>query len=160
MAAAHPDASGGAESWEPFYGDREVKMSGGTLRTLLSIVIIAHGAGHFLLLAPCVGLAEWGQAAHSWLLTSLAGEVTTRVVGGFLWVAVIGGFSAAGAGLLGQRSWWRAAAVSAAVVSLLALVIFASGTETQPLLSAAAMDVAVLVALLWIHWPTAALIGA
>jgi hypothetical protein len=107
-----------------------------------------------------VGLAEWGQSAHSWLLTSLAGEVTTKVVGSVLWLAVIGGFSAAGAGLLGQRTWWRAAAVVSAAVSLSALAIFASGTETQPLLSAAAMDVAVLVALLWIRWPAAALIGA
>lgn len=135
-------------------------MSGGTWRTLLTMTVMAHGLGHILMLAPCLGFGEWVQSARSWLLTGLVGEDATRVVGAVLWLSVIGGFSAAGVGLLGQCSWWRVAAVGSAIVSLAALVIFASGAQAQPLLSAAAMDVVVLVALLWIKWPTLALIGA
>lgn len=135
-------------------------MSGGTWRTLLTIAVMAHGLGHVLMLAPCLGLAEWVPSAHSWLLTGLVGEAATRVVGAVVWLTVVGAFSAAGVGLLGQWTWWRAAAVGSAIVSLAALVVFASGAQAQPLLSAAAMDVVVLVGLLWIKWPTVALIGA
>ena len=135
-------------------------MSGGTWRTLLSVMLIAHGVGRVLLLAPCLGLKQWGQSAQFWLLTGRLGDGTTRALGAVLWLAVIAGFAASGVGLLGQRPWWRAAAVGAAVASLVALTVFASGTETQPLVSAAAMDVVVLVALLWIRWPTTELVGA
>ena len=135
-------------------------MSGGTWRTLLSIVILAHGAGHVLLLAPCLGLDQWGQAAHSWLLANVVGDKVTRVAGAVIWLAIIGGFSAAGVGLLSQRTWWRAASAASAALSLAALAVFASGIEAQPLMSAAGMDIAVLVALLWIRWPTVELVGA
>jgi hypothetical protein len=40
-------------------------MSGSTLRAILALVIAAHGVGHVLLLAPCLGLAEWGQSTRS-----------------------------------------------------------------------------------------------
>jgi hypothetical protein len=45
-------------------------------------------------------------------------------------------------------------------VSLLALALFASGIGRQPVLSAGLMDVAILVVLLLIQWPSADLVGA
>jgi hypothetical protein len=138
----------------------EVKMSGGTWRTILALVVMAHGVGHVLLLAPCLGVAQWGQSAHSWLLTGALGDTVTRLIGGLLWLAVVAGFAAAGVGLLGQRTWWRGLVVVSAGVSLFALALFASGIDTQPLFSAGLMDVALLVALLWLHWPSIELLGA
>ena len=135
-------------------------MSGNTWRIILSLVILAHGIGHVLFLAPCLGIAQWGQSAQSWLLTGVLGETPTRVVGSVVWLAAVVGFAAAGAGLLGQQTWWRAVAVGAAGVSLLGLLLFARGGNTQPLLSAGLMDVAILVALLWAQWPSADLVGA
>jgi hypothetical protein len=138
----------------------EVKMSGGTWRTILALVVMAHGVGHVLLLAPCLGVAQWGQSAHSWLLTGALGDTVTRLIGGLLWLAVVAGFAAAGVGLLGQRTWWRGLVVVSAGVSLFALALFASGIDTQPLFSAGLMDVALLIALLWLHWPSIELLGA
>ena len=135
-------------------------MSGGTWRTILALAVAAHGVGHVLLLVPCLGIAHWGQSAHSWLLSGALGDSLTRLIGSLLWLAVVGGFAAAGVGMLGQRDWWRTLAVAASVVSLLALGLFATGIDSQPLLSAVLMDVAILVALLWAHWPSADLIGA
>lgn len=135
-------------------------MSGGTWRLILALVLVAHGIGHVLFLAPCLGFTQWGQSAHSWLLTRIVGDVPTRAIGGLLWLVVIVGLMAAGVGLLGQQSWWRTLAVGSAGVSLLALILFAGGIGTQPLLSAALMDIAILVALLWVQWPSAALVGA
>jgi hypothetical protein len=139
---------------------KEVEMSGGTWRAMLALVMMAHGIGHVLLLAPCLGIAQWGQSAQSWLLTGTLGDALTRLIGSLLWLSVIAGFVAAGVGLLGQHTWWRTVAVGAAGVSILALVLFANADALQPLVSAAAMDVAVLVALLWLQWPSAYLVGA
>lgn len=135
-------------------------MSGSTLRAILALVIAAHGVGHVLLLAPCLGIAQWGQSARSWLLTGTLGDVPTRLIGGILWLVVIAGFLAAGIGLLSQHAWWRTLAVASAAISLLALFLFARGGDAQPLLSAAAMDLVVLVALLLVRWPSVGLVGA
>jgi hypothetical protein len=135
-------------------------MSGGFLRIVVALVILVHGIGHVLFLAPCLGITQWGQSAHSWLLTKTLGDVATRVIGSLLWLVVIIGFLAAGVGLLGQVAWWRTLAVASAGVWLLAFVLFVSGSSTQPVLSAAVMDIAVLVALVWIYWPSDDLVGA
>lgn len=135
-------------------------MSGSFWRIVVALVILVHGIGHVLFLAPCLGFAQWGQSAHSWLLTKTMGDVATRVIGSLLWLVVIVGFVTAGIGLLGQDAWWRTLAVASAGVSLLALVLFVSGSSTQPVLSAAAMDIAILVALVWTHWPSVDLVGA
>lgn len=135
-------------------------MSAGIWRTLLALVVMAHGVGHVLLLVPFLGIAQWGQSAHSWLLTGALGDTLTRIIGSLLWLAVVFGFAAAGVGLLGQHLWWRTAAVVSAGTSLLALALFASGIEAQPLFSAGLMNVAVLVALLWVRWPSVELLGA
>jgi len=135
-------------------------MSGGIWRIVIALVILAHGIGHVLFLAPCLGITQWGQSAHSWLLTKALGDVPARVIGSLLWFVVIAGFVTAGTGLLGQQVWWRTLATASAGVSLLALLLFVNGSKTQPVLSAALMDVAILVALLWVHWPSVDLVGA
>jgi hypothetical protein len=40
------------------------------------------------------------------------------------------------------------------------LILFASGSNTQSILSAALVDIATLVALLSVHWPSVSLVGA
>ena len=135
-------------------------MSGGFLRIVVALVIVAHGFGHALFLAPCLGMTQWGQVAHSWLLTRTLGDGPARVIGALLWLAVIAGFVAAAVGLLAGQAYWRPLAVASAGVSLLALALFASGIGRQPLLSAGLMDVAILVLLLWVRWPSADLVGA
>ncbi len=135
-------------------------MSGSLWRIVVALVIMVHGIGHVLFLAPCLGITQWGQSAHSWLLTTTLGDVAARVIGSLLWLMVIVGFVAAGIGLLGQLAWWRTLATASAGVSLLALVLFVSGSTMQPVLSAAVMDIAILVALAWIRWPSVDLLGA
>jgi hypothetical protein len=121
---------------------------------------MAHGIGHVLFVVPCLGIAQWGQSTHSWLLTRGLGDTLTRAIGTLIWLAVIAGFTAAGVGLLGQHTWWRTVAVAAAGVSLLGIVIFAHGGDVQSQLSPGLMNVAILVALLWVHWPSVDLVGA
>lgn len=135
-------------------------MSGGFWRIVVAGVTLVHGIGHVLFLVPCLGIAQWGQSAHSWLLSKTLGDVATRVIGSVLWLVVLGGFLAAGVGVLGQGAWWRTMAIVSAGASLLALALFAGDGSMQPVLSAALMDIAILVALLWIRWPSIDLVGA
>ena len=135
-------------------------MSGGFWRMVVVLVILVHGIGHVLFLAPCLGITQWGQSARSWMLTKTLGDVPTRVIGGFLWLVVIGGFATAGIGLLGQYAWWRSLAAASAGVSLLALILFVSAGRTQPMLSAGLMNITILVALLRLQWPSTDLVGA
>jgi hypothetical protein len=135
-------------------------MSGGLLRIVVALVILAHSIGHVLFLAPCLGITQWGQSAQSWLLTKTLGDGPTRVIGALLWLAVIVGFVAADVALLAGQGWWRPLAIASAGASLVALALFASGISRQPLLSAGLMDVAILMALVWMQWPSVDLVGA
>jgi hypothetical protein len=134
-------------------------MSGSLWRYVIVLIVLVHGIGHVLFLSPFLGITQWGQTTHSWLLTTAVGPAATRVTGALLWLLVVIGFSAAGIGLVGQFAWWRSLAVVSAGVSVLSLILFAGGSSAQPILSAAAMDVVILVALLWARWPSADLVG-
>jgi hypothetical protein len=75
-----------------------------------------------------------------------------------VWLIALFGLMVAGAGILGQHEWWRGVAVGSAAVSLLGFALF--GQPIQPVYSAGLMDIAILVALLLVHWPSAALVGS
>jgi hypothetical protein len=128
-------------------------------RIVLAIVLGAHGIGHILFLVPSLGIAEWGQSTRSWLLTNLVGDGVARAVGSLLWLVAIVGFVAVGVGFVGQEGWWRALAVGSAAVSLLGLVLFWSAAAGSSAFAPALFDVAVLVAILVLHWPPSPVSG-
>lgn len=139
-------------------------MSTLTLRSVVAIILILHGVGHALGLLPAFGLTLGRtHAAGSWLFTGPTGTPGLRELGFALWSVTLLGFLAAGLGLLGwlvPQAWWQGLATGSAILSLLAVVFFWSGL---PLLfphkiGAIAVNVAVLVCLLWLRWP-AALLG-
>lgn len=127
------------------------------LRTVLALVIGAHGIGHILFLAPLLGLADWSQSTHSWLLI---GETSTRLIGSILWIAAMLAFGSVVVGLLGQYDWWRSAAIVAAVISIVGLIVFWATPMTAPVISALVFNLLVLGALLIAHWPSIEAVGA
>ncbi len=127
------------------------------LRTVLLLVIGAHGIGHILFLMPLLGIVDWGQTPRSWLIT---GEAAARIIGSLLWVVVILGFVAAVAGLLGQYPWWRTAAVVAAAISIVGLILFWDNPVTSPVVAALVFNLLVIGALLIVHWPSIEAVGA
>jgi hypothetical protein len=129
-------------------------MSSTTWRIILGVVVGVHGIGHVLFLVSCLGIADWTQSARSWLLTNLLGDTVTRGIGSLLWLAALAGFIAVAVGIMGQSAWWRAPAIGSSIVSLVALALFVGKNPTQPVISAGLFDVAVLVALLVLRWPT------
>jgi hypothetical protein len=92
------------------------------------------------------------------LLSGHIPDAAVKLVGGALWLLVITGFVATGVGVWSQWEWWRGVAIASAAVSLLGLVLFAQ--PLQPIYSAGLMDIAILVALLLVHWPSAKLVGS
>ncbi len=140
-------------------------MSPVTLRYLIAGVLLAHGVGHVMGLMPALrlGKAE-GWSSHSWLLTPLLGDGAARAVSFVLFFVAMIGFLLAGLGVLGwgvSIDWWRTAALLSAIVSLVALALFwhALVAFFPNKLGAIAVNLAVLVGLLWFQFPTQAAIG-
>jgi hypothetical protein len=135
-----------------------VRMSNSLWLILIALGIAGHGIGHLIFLVPTLSLTEWALTGGSWLLSGHVPDVAVKIVGGAPWLAALVGFVAACVGLWGGQEWWRSAAVVSPAVSLLGLAFFSQAS--QPFLSADAMDVIILVALLLASWPSAQLVGS
>lgn len=138
------------------------------LRFVIGGLLIVHG---LITVAQSLGAFGRGTApenpswlgwwptpmGRSWLLGSLGLEGTAvSLLVGALWL--IGGiaFLGAGFGLFTHQEWWRALAVVGAFASLVVLVPY-----FHPLYALVTLlNVGVLVALLWLRWPSATLVGA
>ncbi len=121
-------------------------MSVSTIRILIAGALFVHGIGHTL--------GFWKPARSLPFLR--VPESTLRLVGGSIWVLVAVGFIVSCMsfyGLLVPADWWRPLAIVFAVVSLAGLVLFGRSWPIFNFVGASAMNLAVLVALLWLDWP-------
>jgi hypothetical protein len=140
-------------------------MSGTTLRIIIALVFLVHGVGHVMGIMPAVGLSSVkGWSSRSWLLTPLLGDTIARIISIVLFAAALVGFLAAALGLMGwlvPHDSWRTLAIASAVISLIALALFwnAFVSFIPNKLGAIAVDVATLVCLLVLNWPSEADIG-
>jgi hypothetical protein len=121
-------------------------MSNEVIRFLVAGFLVAHGIGH------SGGYWFFGK---SWLFPALANG-PFKWIFVLVWLAAMIGFVIAGVGMFQHQSWWRFMAVVTSLVSLAVSVLFIQG----PSFNAAAADVAILVALLALHWPSADVVGA
>ena len=140
-------------------------MSGTTLRIIIALVFFVHGVGHVMGIMPALGLSSVkGWSSRSWLLTPLLGETLSRVISFVLFLAALVGFLAAALGLMGwlvPHDSWRTLAVVSAVISLVAIVLFwnAFVALIPNKVGAIAVDLATLICLLMLNWPSEADIG-
>lgn len=138
------------------------------MKILISVLLIVHG---FIVACQSTGsfgptipselqnpsFASWWpiNMGRSWLFSWFGLEKTLAVyrIGGLLWL--VGGIAliAAGLGLLGfiiPTDWWRSLAIFGGAISILMLVIY-----FHPLMIiGTASSLAVLVALVWLDWPS------
>jgi hypothetical protein len=140
-------------------------MSPTTLRIIIGLVLLVHGIGHSMAFFPALGLSSTENWHHrSWLLTPLIGDTASRVISMILFGAAFVGFIAAALGLfswLVPHDLWRTLAVVSAVISLAALTLFWNSFAAlfPNKIGAIVVDIAVLVGLLALNWPTEADIG-
>jgi hypothetical protein len=130
------------------------------MRFAIGLIIIAHGIGHILFLLPLLGIVDWRQSTRSWLLTTLGGTTLTQIVGSFIWLVVISGFTLTVVGMLTQQDWWRTLALISSVVSLVGIVLFWGDKASSSAFFAAAFNIAVLFLLLVAKWPTVEVVGS
>ena len=129
------------------------------LRTLLVLVLGAHGIGHAIGVAGGWANSAWGGSSHSWLLSPALGR-STAVLEGVLFLLPGVGFVVAAGLLVGNAELWRPVALLSAALSLLVIGLFPSQLPTGSTIAAVAVNVAVVVGLLILHWPTADAVGA
>jgi hypothetical protein len=137
------------------------------LKIALGIFLMAHGAVHAILaVAPNPGEEEARPGAfftavdRSWLLPQLGLDAgVIRWIGIILVALSALGFILAGLGVLGVpglSAVWRSVAIGSSCLSLLLLILF-----WYPwLIVGVAIDIAVLLMLIWAKWPTVELIGS
>lgn len=131
------------------------------IKLILALVVLAHGVGHLLFLAPTTRLADWaGQTGHSWLLSGSVGDMPTRIVGSVLWTAAISLFVAGVGGMTTSQEWWRTVTVVGAVVSAAGIVVMWDGIATSNAVMAIVFDALVVIALVFAHWPSAETLGS
>ena len=129
------------------------------LRTLVILVLAAHGIGHTIGIVGGWAGAAWGGSSDSWLLSPVLGR-TTGIIEGVLWLVPAVGFIAAAWLLLGSNEAWRWVALASAVVSLMAIALFPQQLSTGSLVGAVVVDAVVIVGLLALNWPAAEAVGA
>lgn len=129
------------------------------LRIVIAIILGAHGLGHIIGIAGGWASSAWGGSSESWLLSPVLGR-STGFVEGFLWLLPAVGFVAAAGLLMAGIDLWRPLALASAVVSLVAIALFPQQLPLGSLVGAVAVDVALLVGLLIVGWPSADALGA
>ncbi len=143
-------------------------MSDQMLRLVVGGVLLLHGLGHggalgallWIRLRPGPDTGGW-LAARSWLVPSLPAETATVVASAF-WIVSLIGFGVAALsfwGVLVPGEVWKPLAVGTAIVSLVGVVLFFGTWPMFNTVAALGVDVAVLVAVLWLRWPPETLFG-
>jgi hypothetical protein len=143
-------------------------MSDSTIKLVIAAALALHGLGHggalgalaWIAARPGSDTGGW-HAARSWLLPTLPAETATTLAGA-IWVLALVGFVAAALGFWGvgvPADAWRPLAVVAALISTVGIVLFIGTWPAFNTLAALAMNVAVLVALLAMRWPSETMLG-
>ena len=143
-------------------------MSDQTIKLIAAGVLLLHGLGHggalgalaWMGLRPGTNAGDW-LAARSWLAPSLPGNSATTVASAF-WIVSLMGFVIAAMsfwGIVVPASVWRPLAVAAALVSATGIVLFFGTWPTFNTLAALGVNVAVIVAIVWLRWPSDAMLG-
>jgi len=131
------------------------------LKLLIAVVVLAHGVGHVLFLAPALNLASWAdQIGHSWLVTPLLGDGLTRTLAAIVWSSTIVLFVGAVMGFFAGSEWWRTAAIAGSIVSAAGIVLMWDGLPTGSAVAALVFDAIVLVSLVWADWPNLDVAGS
>ncbi len=142
-------------------------MSDQTIKLVAAGVLLLHGLGHggalgalaWIRFRPGTPTGGW-LAARSWLVPSLPTDTATTLASA-LWIASLAGFAIAAMSFWGvviPGSVWRPLAVASALASIAGITLFFGTWPMFNTFAALAVNVAVLVAVLWLRWPSAAVL--
>ena len=136
-------------------------MSDQMIKAIAAGLLLVHGLGHggaigalaWIRLRPGTPTGGW-LAARSWLAPSLAGD-TAMTIACVFWIVSLVGFVITAMsfwGVLIPDGVWRPLGVASAIVSLTGVVLFLGTWPVSYTVAALGVNVAVLVAVLWLRW--------
>lgn len=150
-------------------------FSPSVVTTIIVVALAAHGIAHAIALGGLVGESLGGASAsrvavRSWIVSGLGADAAATVAI-LLWLVATVGFLLASLslwGILVPDALWRQIAGAAAMASLVGIAFLAgtwpgSPTRLRSILNAGiavTMDLAILLTLLWLHWPGQAMVGS
>ena len=141
-------------------------MSPELIKILIPLVLLLHGLGHGgaigALIAIDRGLSggKW-LTARSWLFPNINPKAA-KVIALIFWGLSLVGFVAAALslwGILVPGELWRQLALISAFISLTGILIFWGRWPLFNTLAAQAVNLAVIVTQVWLHWPAMAMFG-
>ena len=144
-------------------------MSDQTVKLIAAGVLLLHGLGHggafgalaWIRFRPGTPTGYW-VTARSWLAPSLPAN-TARTLASAFWIASLVGFVVAAMSFwsfLIPAGVWRPLAVASAIVSTAGITVFFGTWPRFNTFAALAVNVAVLAAVLWLSWPSEAILAA
>ena len=141
-------------------------MSPQLIKILIAGVLMVHGLGHGGAIGALVYIArgtpggKW-QAARSWPFPGLSPQAP-RVIAIIFWVLSLLGFVAAALsfwGILVPGDLWRPLALIFAFISFIGIALFWGTWPMFNTLAAQAVNLAVIITQLWMHWPPMDMFG-
>jgi len=131
-------------------------------RIIFGVFMVLHGLVHLLYFGQSARYFElqtgmiWPDG--SWAFSRLLGDEATRILASISCVLAAIGFVAGGTGILVRQAWWRPVVVASAAFSAGIIVLFWDGKmqrlDDQGLIGFL-INIAILVALLILRWPSA-----
>ena len=119
-------------------------------RFLFIAFLIAHGGIHLAIWLSPINQDAAFDPSRSWLVGSQRGLAVALAVAAAAFLLV------GGVGLWMEGSWWRAIAVTGLAASSLLMALF-----FHPwFIPIQVINAGLIVALLWLDWPSQALVGA
>ncbi len=149
-------------------------MSPVFLRLTITAILVFHGVGQLMGAIPAMGLfgvgsskgPDWAKnwSANSWLLTDLLGSSASRIIAAILFIVAFTGFICGAFsinGLLIPVDIWRRILIISAVISLWAIFLYWNAFILLFFhkIGNIVINLAVLVALLYVNWPTQTQLG-
>ncbi len=126
-------------------------------KTIIGLMLILHGliSSTFLFYIETPPDPGVGWDGTSWLLTGILDAGIIQILGTILWSLTALLFIIAGIALFMMREQWRLLDIFAALVSLLAYVLFWNGLAPVPMyyILGPVISVVTLVALVIVRWP-------
>jgi hypothetical protein len=141
-------------------------MSPQLIKILIPLVLLLHGLGHGGAIGALIALdrglsgGKW-LSARSWLFPNLNPQ-TAKVIALIFWGLSLIGFVAAALsfwGILVPGDIWRQIALISAFVSFTGIALFWGRWPLFNTLAAQAVNVAVIITQLWLHWPPIEMFG-
>jgi hypothetical protein len=141
-------------------------MSPQLIKILIPLVLLLHGLGHGGAIGAMIALdrglsgGKW-LSARSWLFPNLNPQ-TAKVIALIFWGLSLIGFVAAALsfwGILVPGDIWRQIALISAFVSFTGIALFWGRWPLFNTLAAQAVNVAVIITQLWLHWPPIEMFG-